>query len=95
MFNALNKKNTINLVGTRPLIKWFLRQTTQMCELQRICYGKPSGAPRTLAMEESLNKSRNANIKTLVAYLNDIADQQRITTKTERRILEEAIKTVM
>ena len=34
----------------RPLVKWFLRQTTRLCELQRICYGEPSGAPRTIAV---------------------------------------------
>ena len=34
----------------RPLIKWFLRQTTRLCELQRICYGEPCGSPRTLAI---------------------------------------------
>ncbi|EFN64556.1 ELMO domain-containing protein 2 [Camponotus floridanus] len=79
----------------RPFVKWFLRHTTQMCELQRICYGQPSGAPRAFAIEESLKQSRNANIRTLVAYLNDIADQRRITTKTERKILEDAIKTVL
>ena len=36
----------------RPLIKWFLRQTTRLCELQRVCYGEPSGAHRTLAIGE-------------------------------------------
>ncbi|XP_015189126.1 PREDICTED: ELMO domain-containing protein 2 [Polistes dominula] len=79
----------------RPFIKWFLRQTTQMCELQRICYGQPSGAPRTLAVEESLHQSKNANIKSLITYLNDIANQRGITIKSEREILEEAIRTVL
>ncbi|XP_035743681.1 ELMO domain-containing protein 2-like [Vespa mandarinia] len=79
----------------RPFIKWFLRQTTQMCELQRICYGQPSGAPRTLAIEESLQQSKNANIKTLITYLNDIANHRGITIKSERKILEEAIRTVL
>ena len=31
----------------RPLVKWFLRQTTRLCELQRICYGEAAGAART------------------------------------------------
>ncbi|KYM94667.1 PREDICTED: ELMO domain-containing protein 2 [Cyphomyrmex costatus] len=79
----------------RPLIKWFLHHTTQMCELQRICYGQPSGAPRAFAVEETLGQSRNTNIRTLVAYLNDIADHRGITTKTERKILEDAIRTVL
>lgn len=79
----------------RSFIKWFLHQTTQMCELQRICYGQPSGAPRVFAIEKSLQQSHNANIKTLIAYLNDIADQMGINTKTERKILEESIRTVL
>lgn len=66
-----------------------------MCELQRICYGQPSGAPRTLAIEESLQQSKNANIKTLIIYLNDIANHRGITIKSERKILEEAIRTVL
>lgn len=79
----------------RPIVKWFLRRTTQMCELQRICYGQPSGAARTFAVEKSLRRSRNANIRALVAHLNDIADQRGINTKTERKVLEVAIKTVL
>lgn len=79
----------------RPLIKWFLRQTTQMCELQRICYGEKSGAPRTLSVERSLRLTRNANIRTLVSYLDDIANQCGINIQTERKILEESIKTVL
>ncbi|XP_076761954.1 ELMO domain-containing protein 2 [Xylocopa sonorina] len=78
-----------------PIVKWLLRHTTQMCELQRICYGEPSGARRTLAVEESLKLSRNPNIKTLVAYLNDFADQHAITKEAEHKILKEAIITVM
>ena len=31
---------------TRPFIKWILRRTTGLCELQRTCYCEPSGAPR-------------------------------------------------
>ena len=34
----------------KPLVKWFLRQTTRLCELQRVCYGEQTGAPRTLAV---------------------------------------------
>ncbi|XP_012289039.1 ELMO domain-containing protein 2 [Orussus abietinus] len=79
----------------RPLIKWFLRHTTQMCELQRICYGEPFGAPRTTAVERSLRSSRNANIKTLLMYLDDASDQRGIDNRSERKILEEAIGTVL
>ncbi|XP_020284630.1 ELMO domain-containing protein 2 [Pseudomyrmex gracilis] len=79
----------------RPLIKWFLRRTTKMCELQRICYGQPSGAPRAFAVEKSLKYSRDANIRTLIAYLNDIADHRGINKATECKILEDAIRTVL
>ncbi|XP_043250044.1 ELMO domain-containing protein 2 [Colletes gigas] len=89
------KSKLINSVQNRPIIKWLLHQTTKMCELQRICYGKPSGAERTLAVEESLKLSRNPNIKTLVAHLNDLADHHEITPKAEPIILEEAIITVL
>ncbi|KAL7288034.1 hypothetical protein TKK_0017830 [Trichogramma kaykai] len=79
----------------RPFIKWLLRHTTHMCELQRICYGEPSGAPRTYSVEVSLRLSRNPEIRSLLAYLDDIADQQAITMRSERAILEESIKTVL
>jgi len=53
----------------RPLVKWFLRQTTRLCELQRICYGETSGAPRTIAVEDSLEASRSPEIKKLVTTM--------------------------
>jgi len=46
----------------RPAIKWFLRQTTRLCELQRICYGEAPGAHRTCAVEMSLLQSRSRGI---------------------------------
>jgi hypothetical protein len=79
----------------RPFIKWVLQHTTHMCELQRICYGKLSGAPRTYAVEYSLRLSKNADIKSLLSYLDDIANQRGITVRSERGILEEAIRTVL
>ena len=39
----------------RPAIKWFLRQTTRLCELQRICYGEAPGAQRTMGVGKFLN----------------------------------------
>jgi len=53
----------------RPLVKWFLRQTTRLCELQRICYGETSGAPRTIAVEDSLAASRSPEIKKLLTAM--------------------------
>uniref|UniRef100_V9IM88 ELMO domain-containing protein 1 n=1 Tax=Apis cerana TaxID=7461 RepID=V9IM88_APICE len=66
-----------------------------MCELQRICYGELSGAPRTLAVEKSLKLSKNANIKTLLIYLNDLADQCAFTNQAKRKIVKEAIESVL
>ncbi len=37
----------------RPLVKGFLRLTTRLCELQRLCYGEKAGAPRTCAVGRS------------------------------------------
>jgi len=54
----------------RPLVKWFLRQTTRLCELQRICYGEPSGAPRTIAVEDSLAASRSSEMKKLLTNMD-------------------------
>lgn len=90
-------RNVLSLITWyfRPLIKWFLHQTTQMCELQRICYGEPSGAPRALSVERSLRQSRNNDIKLLVNHLDDLSLKRVITTKTERGILEDAIRTVL
>lgn len=79
----------------RPIIKWILRHTTRMCELQRICYGVTLGAPRTLAVEYCLRLSKQSEIKSLLAYLDDVAKRLEINTRTERGILEEAIKTVL
>merc|ERR550525_877079 len=54
----------------RPLVKWFLRQTTRLCELQRICYGETSGAPRTIAVEDSLAASRSSEMKKLLTNMD-------------------------
>lgn len=66
-----------------------------MCELQRICYGEPPGAPRTLGVEKSLELSRNPKIKMLLIYLNDMADQCSITGANEKIVLEVAVRTVL
>ncbi|KAG8033971.1 hypothetical protein G9C98_008452 [Cotesia typhae] len=79
----------------RPIIKWFLRQTTSMCELQRICYGEPSGAKRTLGVESSLYQSRNPEIKALVLGLDELTERRGFNAKTERKVLEDTIRTVL
>ncbi|EEB14508.1 ELMO domain-containing protein, putative [Pediculus humanus corporis] len=73
----------------RPIIKWFLRKTTKLCELQRICYGEVSGAPRTLAVEASLLQSRNPSIRELHCY------QKNHNAKSYRRALQHGLETVI
>ncbi|XP_066261587.1 ELMO domain-containing protein 2 [Euwallacea similis] len=78
----------------RPVIKWFLRKTTGLCELQRICYGKVSGAPRVKGVEQSLNLSQTKQIQQLVSQLNDTADN-RMFIQNEREVLKGTISTVL
>lgn len=54
----------------RKVIKWFLRRTTKLCELQRICYTQPPGAPRTIAVERSLRDSNRPQIRGLLTVLD-------------------------
>lgn len=79
----------------RPVIKWFLRKTTGLCELQRICYGEVSGAPRVHGVEYSLTMSKFIQIKQLISHLNEIADNQRFSGANEREILRGAVNTVL
>ncbi|KAF7266509.1 hypothetical protein GWI33_020190 [Rhynchophorus ferrugineus] len=79
----------------RPIIKWFLRRTTGLCELQRICYGEVSGAPRIKGVENSLNLSRSKQIKQLVHHLNDISANKRFTGANEREVLKGTVRTVL
>lgn len=69
--------NLVNLIlwYLRPLIKWFLRQTTRLCELQRICYGETIGASRTIGVENSLLMSRNPGIVKLMASIDTTANK--------------------
>ncbi|XP_034544426.1 ELMO domain-containing protein 2 [Notolabrus celidotus] len=43
----------------RYWLKWFIRQATGTCELQRICSGYKPGAARTAKAEYSLRSSKN------------------------------------
>ncbi|XP_058791128.1 ELMO domain-containing protein 2 [Phymastichus coffea] len=79
----------------RPFVKWILHHTTHMCELQRICYGERTGAPRTFGVENSLRLSKNLDIKSLLSYLDDVTAHKGITARSERGILEETIRTVL
>lgn len=79
----------------RPIYKWFLRKTTGLCELQRICYGEVNGAPRIKGVERSLSLSRSAQIKGLVKHMDDVCDNRRFTGANERNLLQGAVRTVL
>ncbi|ALC46662.1 CG10068 [Drosophila busckii] len=57
----------------RPFIKWFLHVFTRLSELQRICYGARTGAPRIRQIERSLLQSKHPDIKTMIRELDEAA----------------------
>lgn len=79
----------------RPCIKWFLRRCTRLCELQRICYGRKSGAPRKLAVERSLSLSRQTQIKEMIKQLNECATGSNIKYDFHTEIVPYAISTIL
>ncbi|XP_068702462.1 ELMO domain-containing protein 2-like isoform X1 [Montipora foliosa] len=50
----------------RRLVKLLLHLSTGQCELQRICYKRRCGAPRTAQVEKSLRQSRKKELRELV-----------------------------
>lgn len=79
----------------RPIIKWFLRKTTRLCELQRICYGDPAGAKRTCNVEKSLMLSRTKDVKEVVSYLDGVVAEQRFVPANFREILTPSIAIIL
>lgn len=79
----------------RPLIKWFLRHTTRLCELQRVCYGEPYGAHRSLAVEFSLTHSKSTKVKELIQMLDDVTSKQEFKDDIEKAIITQAVITVL
>ncbi|KAL6110828.1 elmod2 [Pungitius sinensis] len=63
----------------RYWLKWFIRQATGKCELQRICSGHKAGATRTSKAEYSLSSSKNkvlrGALKTNKDHLEHCVDQ--------------------
>jgi len=76
----------------RPLVKWFLRQTTRLCELQRICYGEPAGAKRTIAVHQSLLQSRMKEVRNILNTLDTKGDKSDLEVK---RFIEKSVSTIM
>lgn len=79
----------------RPFIKWFLRKTTRLCELQRICYGERPGAARSIAVEKSLMLSRTRQIKEIVTFLNTVIIEKRFVSSNFDIILDPAINIIL
>lgn len=52
------------LTFIRPFVKGFLRRTTGLCELQRICYAtRGSSSERSLQIEQSISLSRSTVVQ--------------------------------
>ncbi|CAG4992710.1 unnamed protein product [Parnassius apollo] len=79
----------------RPLIKWFFRKTTRLCELQRICYGDKAGAARTCNIEKSLMLSRTQNVKEVISFLDATVSEHRFIPENFRDILEPSISIIV
>ncbi|XP_055933159.1 ELMO domain-containing protein 2-like [Argiope bruennichi] len=76
----------------RPVVKWFLRKTTRLCELQRICYGEEFGFRRSSKIETSLSLSRTKDILQMVQQLNNLSMQGRFVDKAMKNCVEYAVK---
>ncbi|XP_053603735.1 ELMO domain-containing protein 2 [Plodia interpunctella] len=79
----------------RPFIKWFLRKTTRLCELQRICYGEKPGAARACGIEKSLMLSRTRDVKEVVANLDASVSEKRFIPRNFRDILDPSISIII
>ncbi|PZC86730.1 hypothetical protein B5X24_HaOG206292 [Helicoverpa armigera] len=79
----------------RPFIKWFLRKTTKLCELQRICYGDKPGAERTRNVEKSLMLSRTRDVQEVVTFLDAVVRERRFVARNFREILDPSINIIV
>lgn len=79
----------------RPFIKWFLRKTTRLCELQRICYGDKPGAARTCNVEKSLMLSRTRDVKEVVSFLDTVVYERRFVSMNFHNILNPSIGIIL
>lgn len=79
----------------RPIIKWFLRHFTRLCELQRICYGYESGSPRKKGVEQSLELTRRPQIKDVVNKLNESVAQKMATAEFQDHLVPSAVAKIM
>lgn len=95
LFKLWNKLFTYLYFTARPVLKWFLHRFTCLCELQRICYGVASGAPRAKAIENSLGWSRTEEINALTRALDEAVAQDLSNEEFTGEVTERAVETVM
>ncbi|KAG6459082.1 ELMO domain-containing protein 2 [Manduca sexta] len=79
----------------RPIIKWLLRKTTKLCELQRICYGDKAGAARTCNVEKSLMLSRTRDVQEVVSFLDAVVLEKRFTPNNFYSILDPSVSIII
>ncbi|XP_023946214.1 ELMO domain-containing protein 2 [Bicyclus anynana] len=79
----------------RPFIKWFLRKTTRLCELQRICYGDKIGAQRSCNIEKSLMLSRTRDVQEVVAFLDAVVKERRFIPTLFSEILDPTVNIII
>lgn len=79
----------------RPFIKWFLRKTTRLCELQRICYGDKPGAARTCNVEKSMMLSRTRDVKEVVSFLDGVVYERRFVPSNFREVLSPSVAVIL
>ncbi|CAG2170876.1 unnamed protein product [Oppiella nova] len=81
MYELWQTLKTLLYLQLRSIIKWFLRKTTKLCELQRLCYANNLGANRTKGVEYSIVTSRSPVLQKINVELSRLADQQLLTNK--------------
>ncbi|RZF33223.1 hypothetical protein LSTR_LSTR014028 [Laodelphax striatellus] len=79
----------------RPILKWLLRKTTRLCELQRICYGESAGYSRSYGVEKSLQLSRSPEIKKMVQCLDKLSDERKLCGRVLKSSLQYAVGTAL
>ncbi|KAH9414798.1 ELMO domain-containing protein 1 [Dermatophagoides pteronyssinus] len=77
----------------RKLLKGFLRKTTGLCELQRICYADYSNAYRSKAVENSLRLSKSPVLQKIDSELTSIALADQLAHRWE--IVEKAVEATL
>lgn len=70
-------------------IKWFLRQVTGTCELQRIGQGYEPGAARTTRVETSLKSSKNKVLQDAVNVKEDAVESCVTQIMKEKKVKEQ------